>query len=151
MMAGWLRMPRRLELDDTTDGRREEVESLLPASVKHPEANRFTPLGSDFAGDDEESDQDIEFFESIVRAVEGDEPAPIARPLPAPMLLHTPAPSRLIPQAPDDGLSAFREVQVDRQERSVIQTHVSVEDVDMGDLLDELSTTAAALRRRKAA
>ena len=59
---------------------RQEVESLLPASVKHPEANRFTPLGSDFAGEDEESDQDIEFFESIVRAVEGDEPVGGAEP-----------------------------------------------------------------------
>ena len=150
-MGGWLRKPRRLELDDPAGGRRDEVESLLPASVKHPEANRFTPLGSDFDGDSDETDEDIEFLESIVRAVEAGEPAPVVTPAPAPMLLHTPAPARQIPQRPDDDLSVFREVQVDRKERSFIEARVSIEDVDMGDLLDELSTTAAALRRRKAA
>ncbi len=149
-MAGWFRKPRQLELDDPTGSRREEVESLLPASVKHPEANRFTPLGTDFDGE-EESDEDIEFLESIVRAVEGDAPPPMAKLAPAPMPLHTPAPTRLIPQPPDDDLSLFREVQVDRKERTVIEARVEIEDVEMADLLDELSTTAAALRRRKAA
>jgi len=148
-MAGWLHRPKRKELDDDGVDRRDEVESLLPASVKQPETNRFTPLGSDFEGEGEESDEDIEFFEAIVRAVEGDEPAPMVKP--APMPIHTPAPSRRIPAPPDDDLSLFREVQVDRKERSVIAERVDIEDVDMGELLDELSTTAAALRRRKAA
>ena len=150
-MAGWLHKPRRPELDEERIGRRDEVESLLPASIRHPEANRFTPLGSDFEGDGEENDQDIEFFESLVRAVEGDAPAPAGGPAPTPMMVHTPAPRRLIPQPQEDELSLFREVQVDRAERSGAEAHFVVEDVDMGDLLDELSTTAAALRRRKAA
>ena len=149
-MAGWFRKPRQLELDDPTGSRRDEVESLLPASVKHPEANRFTPLGSDFDGDDE-SDEDIEFLESIVRAVEGDAPPPVAKLAPAPMPLHTPAPTRRIPISKDDDLSLFREIQVDRKERTVIEARVEIEDVELADLLEDLSTTAAALRRRKAA
>ena len=77
-MAGLFRRPQPAR---TTSVSREEIESLLPASVRHPEANRFTPLGTDFDGE-EGSDEDIEFLESIVKAVEdGDQPLP--RPFPS--------------------------------------------------------------------
>jgi len=150
-MAGWLQRPRRRDVGNQADGRRNEVESLLPASVRHPETNRFTPLGSDFDGEDDQTDQDIEFFEAIVRAVEGDAPAPTATPAPASLLLHTPAPSRLIPQPREDELALFREAQGEHSERDTVTRHVHLDDVEMVDLLDDLSTTAAALRRRKAA
>lgn len=149
-MAGWLRKPRRHDRNDELDARRDQVDSLLPASAKHPEANRFTPLGSDF-GSDEESDEDIEFLESIVRAVEGDGDAPMARTAPpVRMALRTPAPARRIPVPPEDELAPFREIQIDR-ERVDPRARLGIEDVDMADLIEELSTTAAALRRRKAA
>jgi len=151
-MAGWLRRPQRREAEDqASDNRRDEVESLLPASVKYPETNRFTPLGSDFEGEDEDTDEDIEFLEAIVRAVEGAAPAPVATAAPTTLLLHTPAPSRRIPQPSEDDLALFREVRSEHDERDAVTRHVRLDDVDMADLLDELSTTAAALRRRKAA
>lgn len=148
-MVRLFRGPPQPEPEEPEIDRRDEVRSLLPASVKHPESNRFTPLGSDFGGD-EESDEDIEFLQTIVRAVEGEPQAPASRPTPAPTAIRTPAPTRRLP-ARDDGLSAFREIQVDRRERTVIEARVDIEDVDIADLLDDLSTTAAALRRRKAA
>jgi hypothetical protein len=150
-MAGWLHRPRRPEAENQGGDRRDEVESLLPASVKYPETNRFTPLGSDYEGEDEETDEDIEFLHAIVRAVEGDAPVPIATAAPAPLLLHTPAPSRRIPQPREDELALFRELPSEHDERDTITRHVRLDHVDMADLLDELSTTAAALRRRKAA
>jgi hypothetical protein len=150
-MAGWLHRPRKPEMENSSGARRDEVESLLPASVRYPETNRFTPLGSDFKGEDEETDEDIEFLEAIVRAVEGDAPAPAATAAPTPLLLHTPAPSRRIPPPREDELALFREMPSEHAERHAITKHAHIDDVDMADLLDELATTAAALRRRKAA
>ena len=48
-----------------------------------------------------------------------------------------------------DGLSIFRDMPSDTPERTKL--NLKVPDVEMFDLLEELSTTAAALRRRKAA
>ena len=122
---------------------REEIESLLPASVRHPEANRFTPLGSDFVGE-EGSDEDIEFLESIVKEVELQEI--VSRP----RLVKAEAVKKA-PVSQEDAMSFFREMDADREERTRDRIHIEVEDVEMFDLLEDLSTTAAALRRRKAA
>ena len=149
-MAGLFRRPQPAR---TTSVSREEIESLLPASVRHPETNRFTPLGSDFEGE-EGSDEDIEFLESIVRAVDDGE-RPARRPVPAPPQVPTPvttpSPARLIALAGGDDLSLFREVQANHKERTVIEARVDIADVEMFDLLEDLATTAAALRRRRAA
>ncbi len=118
-----------------------EVKSLLPASVKHPEANRFTPLGTDFTGE-EGSDEDIEFLTSLLSAVEQDKPAP-TRPK------HFAPPQKEVPVREDTALNYFREIRDDRDERPPL--NIEVEEVEMDDLLEELSTTAAALRKRKAA
>ena len=125
----------------------DEVAALLPASVKHPEANRFTPLGTDFDGD-EGSDEDIDFLESLVKSVDTHTPAPRRAPesAPAPVSMQTPsmpAVSKL------DGLSIFRDMPSDTPERTKL--NLNVPDVEMFDLLEDLSTTAAALRRRRAA
>jgi hypothetical protein len=132
---------------------REEIESLLPASVRHPETNRFTPLGSDFDGEDG-ADEDVEFLESIVKAVDGGE-QPVARLAPVPPVftvpVTTPSPARQIALAGGDELSLFREATVEQKERTVLQTRVDIADVEMFDLVEDLATTAAALRRRKAA
>ena len=131
---------------------REEIESLLPASVRHPEVNRFTPLGSDFAGE-EGSDEDIEFLESIVKAVEH----PEYMPAPAPGRI-TPKPPAAVPAAAvpaaatqDEALEFFRDMQAERDESQQQRVKIKVDDIEMFDLLEDLSTTAAALRRRKAA
>jgi hypothetical protein len=119
---------------------REEIASLLPASARHPEVNRFTPLGSDFDGE-EGSDEDIEFLESIVREVDlsGTPPRRLATaPVTAPKAVTQ-----------DEAMSFFVELQTEREERQQLPIHV--EEVEMFDLLEDLSTTAAALRRRKAA
>ena len=125
----------------------DEVAALLPASVKHPEANRFTPLGTDFEGD-EGSDEDIEFLESLVKSVDTHTPAPRRAPESAPALVSMQAPS--MPAVSKlDGLSIFRDMPSDTPERTTL--NLKVPEVEMFDLLEDLSTTAAALRRRKAA
>ena len=134
---------------------RREVEALLPASVRHPEVNRFTPLGSDFDGDDT-SDEDIEFLTSLVESVEREQIAPalpVVRPAPPPA--RKPAIPAVAPASDmaafrdPDHLQLFRDMQPDEKDRRT--SNIQVDDVDLGDLLEDLSTTMAALRRLKAA
>lgn len=133
----------------------DEVRALLPASVRHPEANRFTPLGSDFEGEDG-ADEDLDFLTALVESVDREDVAPglpVARPAPPPA--HKPPIERVPPTAevaalPErDHLSLFRETQADLREHK--SANIRVDDVDLGDLLEELETTRAALRQRKAA
>lgn len=125
-----------------------EVQALLPASVRHPEANRFTPLGSDFEGD-EGSDEDIEFLTSIVESVERERALP-ARPAPPPA--RKPPVRRLLAEHEAeavDHMDLFREMQTHEPESR--PRPIVVPEVDLDDLLEELETTRAALRRRRAA
>jgi hypothetical protein len=146
---------QRKKADEESHIDRREVEALLPASVRHPEANRFTPLGSDFDGDDA-SDEDIEFLTSLVDSVERERIAPglpAARPAPPParkpaIPVVAPASDMDVFTQPDH-LQLFRDMQPDDKDRRT--TNITVDDVDLGDLLEDLSTTMAALRRRKAA
>jgi hypothetical protein len=146
---------QRHKAEDAGHIDRQEVEALLPASVRHPEANRFTPLGSDFDGDDT-SDEDIEFLTSLVESVEREQIAPAL-----PTVRPAPPPARkpaipAVPPASDmdvftqpDHMQLFHDMRVD--ERDYRTNNIKVDDVDLGDLLEDLSTTIAALRRRKAA
>jgi hypothetical protein len=134
---------------------RREVEALLPASVRHPEANRFTPLGSDFDGDDA-SDEDIEFLTSLVESVEREQIAPAlppARPAPPPArkpaIPVVTADSGMAVFTEADHMQLFRDMQSDEKDHRT--NNIKVDDVDLGDLLEDLSTTMAALRRLKAA
>ncbi len=139
-MRGFFRRDDKPATENTIS--REEIASLLPASVRHPEVNRFTPLGSDFDGE-EGSDEDIEFLESIVREVDR-RGAETPRGL---VVRPDDAPKQAITQ--DEAMSFFAELQAEREERQQLPIHV--DEVEMFDLLEDLSTTAAALRRRKAA
>jgi hypothetical protein len=146
---------QRKKADDEGHIDRREVEALLPASVRHPEANRFTPLGSDFDGD-ETSDEDIEFLTSLVESLDREQIAPalpVVRPTPPPA--RRPAIPAVVPPSDTDvftqpdHLQLFRDMQPDDKDRRT--TNIKVDDVDLGDLLEDLSTTMAALRRLKAA
>jgi hypothetical protein len=75
---------------------------------------------------------------------------------PAPPPARKPPVQRVAPPAPDmaaftqeDHMELFREMKAD--DRELRRTNIEVEDVDLGDLLEDLSTTMAALRRLKAA
>jgi hypothetical protein len=139
-MAGWLRKPKK---DGEPSVSRSEIEALLPASTRHPEANRFTPIGSDMPEDG--PDDDLEFFNTLVHEVEREtqEPAVPARVRPTPTL------QRVVPK--DDGLQLFREMSEEGRRDAVVRLNIEVADVEISDLLEDLSTIRAALRRRKAA
>jgi hypothetical protein len=91
----------------------------------------------------EDGDEDVGFIARLVEEAETEviEPAP---PQPRPD-----AAREFVVRA-DDGLSAFRETRPVRRRPRVLEA-MPVGDVEMDDLLEQLATTAAALRRRKAA
>lgn len=119
------------------------VLELVPASAKSPDEQRRTLFDPE-AEIDESTDQDVAFLQKLLK----EDAAP-----PAPRLqsrIEPPPPTPVI-AAPADDLEFFRELAVDRQ-RVEVTRHIRVDNVDMGDLLEELQTTSAALRlRRKAA
>jgi hypothetical protein len=126
------------EFEDTTAEREPPRRSFVPASALPPERNR---LGI-FDSSEEADREDIDFLTAIARQAERTATTP---------------PSRLRPQdvrhdvpADDRGLDVFREFAPVFERSQVLQT-VRVPDVELGDLLDELATTAAALRLRRAA
>jgi len=131
----------RDEPDSGPEIPREQVDAMLPASVRSPEKNRFTPLGSDAPPDTE--DTDLEFLAEIARAAEAD----VAR---TPKRTIRPALKRVTLAPEDDGLDAFREMKHDR-EKKIAARSIQVDDVDMVDLMEDLTTIAAALRKRRAA
>lgn len=122
---------------------REELEALFPASAKAPEAQRFEPL-------DEDDEQDLEFLQRIASQVALEEQraraaaAEAANPKPRPL----PSPPRVV-RDDEEVLQVFRESIIEPDQRSELSKRVA--HVEIGELLDDLATTAAALRRRKAA
>jgi hypothetical protein len=120
---------------------REQIDAMLPASVRSPEKNRFTPLGSDAPADTE--DTDLEFLTAIARAAEAD----VSR---TPKRTIRPALKRVTIAPENDGLDAFREIKHDRERKTTAPT-IQVDDVDLIDLMEDLATIAAALRKRRAA
>lgn len=149
-MAGWFRRPKQMP---ETHVDPDELKALLPASVRHPEANRFTPLGSDFDGE-EGSDEDLEFLTTLVESVERERAMP-ARPAPrpAPPPARKPATQRIVAEPNTltdvDHMEIFREMRGDEPEQRSV--HIEVDEVELDDLLESLSVTMAALRRRRAA
>jgi hypothetical protein len=117
--------------------------ALVPASARSPEVQRLAiAIGDD---ENEGPDEDIEFIASLVKEIERT-PRPIARSTPAI------APRIETPTVPteEEKLNVFREMTAEL-ERPKPAEMLKVEDVDMADLIETLSITAAALRRRKAA
>ncbi len=135
-MSSWLKNPRK---DEEARPLRPEVEAMLPPSVRHPEANRFTPLGSDAPEDVD--DEDLEFLTKLANEVDrATAPKASARPAATPL---RGASSRI------DDLQVFREMKDESTQATRYDHHVR--DVDMADLLEELTTVQAALRQQRAA
>ena len=92
---------------------------------------------------DDEDREDLAFLTTIARQAER-EATTTAEPKPA-------GSRRVEMKALDEGaLEVFREFAPERERNQVMRT-VRVPDVQLGDLLEELATTASALRLRRAA
>jgi hypothetical protein len=117
----------------------------VPASARSPELARLISLPDDEETDPDAPDEDVEFFASLVKEVERKPAAETPRTFPAPHIEHViPAPTE------EEKLNVFRQMQ-DEETRVRTAETLGVEDADLDDLLEELSTTAAALRLRRAA
>ncbi len=145
-MAPFFRKPQK-----PVDGHRQDdrlanidVEALVPKSAREPEGMRFTPLALPDELDD--GDEDLQFLSSIVSSIDEKTAAPRrADPKPAALLAVE---TITLPEQRDD-LAAFRNVGKD-DDRVPFKHLMKVDDVDIGDLLDDLGTVAAAMRRRAA-
>jgi hypothetical protein len=125
----------------------DEARHFLPSSAKSPDAQRLNLFDPDEEIDESE-DEDLAFLQSLTAEV-------AATPRP-----EEPKPKRAEPSGPApvagasrqaDDLDVFREIAALRQ-RSELAKQLRVDNVDMGDLLEDLQTTRAALRHhRKAA
>ncbi len=136
-MTSWLRNGR-----DDGEGKwiPPEVDAVLPASVRPPEAHR-SPLSGSFMTDDvdNEDDADLEFLTALVREVDRAAPAPPG---------HTQVPLRGANPRIDD-MQVFREMK--SEDNKTPRYDHRVRDVEMADLLEELDTVRAAFRRQRAA
>jgi len=145
------------------------VGQFLPASARPYETQRL--IAAYGADDDADGpDEDIEFLASLVDEIERTpaDPAAAPRVQPAPGVDRSePNLTRALPRArpraltanekmvraePDDEakLNVFRAMR-DEPQRVRTSQQLRVRDVELDDLLEDLSTTAAAIRRRKAA
>jgi hypothetical protein len=136
-MAGWLKRPREEEETIHPSG---EALARLPASARGPEGNRFTPLGTDMP---DEADEDLDLIQSLLSEVERDETA--RRPAGAPKVRENSPNAR---KARPEDLEIFRALQSHGD--IVLRHDFRVPQIDMADLLEDLSTTAAALRGKAA-
>jgi hypothetical protein len=113
--------------------------SYVPASVRVPEMQRFAPLETA-----DGPDEDLDFLSALAGEVDRARPSkPAAR---GDMSEN----QKMIDRKPDR-LEIFREFAPDLDEKTSITNLIAIPDVDIGDVLEDLSTTAAALRLRKAA
>ena len=122
-----------------------EVSAFVPSSAKSPEAQRLNLFDPE-AEIDEASDQDLAFLQSLV---DDAEPRASKKPV-RPVAQSKPRPETARDERRPDDLQVFREVAAQRQYAELAK-QFNIADVDMGDLLEELETTRAVLRRRKAA
>ncbi len=115
----------------------------VPASARPAERHRFNGSEADEAsGEVDENDEDVEFLRTLAEqaALEA-KPKQVAVPR---------VPARRFNVPADINLEVFRTTEVERTRPRVLN-QMEVDLVEMDDLLEQLSTTAAALRRRKAA
>ena len=145
-MGGWLR-PKKEVAEPLVAP--DEVMAYVPSSVRGPEGNRFTPLGSDMPEMDGEDDEDLEFLESIARSLK-ETPDSVGQFVGTGALKPRAQQGERTQQPPPalDDMHVFREMSGDLGD---MKYDFKLPDVDMADLLEDLSTTASALRQRKAA
>ena len=115
----------------------------VPASARPAERHRFNePVSDDVSDDIEENDEDVKFLKSLAEQAALDaKPKPVAVPR---------VPARRFNVPADINLEVFRTTEAERPRPRVLH-QIDVELVEIDDLIEQLSTTAAALRRRKAA
>ncbi|HLB24197.1 MAG TPA: hypothetical protein VJP07_08885 [Dehalococcoidia bacterium] len=128
-----------VEPENTMLPRPGEPWLMVPQSARAPERHRF---GEPAAEEEDEDDEDLEFLESLARQAEREAEAQTRAARPA-------RPRRFNVKA-DTSLDVFKETTVE-QPRPRVLRNVRVDPVEMDDLLEQLSTTAAALRQRRAA
>lgn len=117
----------------------------VPASARSREMQRFLPPTPDDV-DPDAPDEDVEFIASLVREIDRKPPA-----APRAQLAPQEFTERVIMAATEEEkLNVFRSMQ-DEPPRLRDTLASTMQDVEMDDLLETLSTTAAALRLRKAA
>jgi hypothetical protein len=138
---------RKQKPDPVFAVRHPDLDDMLPASARPlPEVNRFKPLAAelpDLAAEDG-PDEELEFLTSLAQSVDRDAKAPPVRPA------RFTAPQIGAPALREEvDLSVFRDTLIDKAERD--RPNVTVADVDIDDLMEDLATTRAALRARKAA
>lgn len=136
-MAGWLRKQRD---DEDERIRRADLGELLPASVFRPETARLTPLGSDMP--DDAPDVDLEFLSGLAQEVDAER---------ARLGNEAAAGASTAGERSDEALQFFRDMSNERDQDVVRRYNFHLADVEIADLLEDLSTTAAALRARRAA
>jgi hypothetical protein len=110
----------------------------VPASARSPERMRMAAYDGSPV---DETDEDVDFIARLAREAEATLASPSDPPPVHPRRFTVPA---------ADVLDVFREIRPERPRPRVLQT-MDIAPVDMDDLLEQLSTTAAALRLRKAA
>jgi hypothetical protein len=129
--------------ENRPEQRHDLLDNYLPASARPYEKQRLiAAYGTD--DDADGPDEDIEFLESLVTEIDR-QPFEEPKRLP-PATIETVA----APVDEETKLNVFREMR-DQPERARTSQQLGVRDVELDDLLEDLSTTAAAIRRRKAA
>jgi hypothetical protein len=123
------------------DDRSRELSAYVPASAVSPEKQRLTI----FDDTEEESDGELAFLNELAAQVERDQRG-------ARKPVRTPARVERVVVAEEQALEVFRELK-DRVERTSHADALPLpsQPVEISDLLDDLQTTAAALRQRRAA
>ncbi len=117
----------------------DETWLRVPTSARPPENQRLAAQMS--VTELDEDDEDIAFLKALARQAEADVQQSRER---------KPVAARRFNVSADETLDMFRENYVERP-RARVLNNMEVEPVEMDDLLEQLSTTAAALRIRKAA
>jgi hypothetical protein len=130
--------------DQVSPQARSDARRFLPSSAKSPDAQRLNLFNPDEELD-ETTDEDLAFLNSLIA-----DSSPAPAPTPAPKAARDPRPTVAPAENRDDDLEVFREIAAMRQ-KSELARQLRVDDVDIGDLLEDLQTMRAALRHRKAA
>jgi hypothetical protein len=118
--------------------RDDDADRYVPASARNSERMRIARYLGEEPPDD---DEDLAFIAEVARAARAQE-----RPA-APAVWAADAADE---EGSDERLQIFRELPR-VYERPAVMEVTDVHDIDLGELLDSLATTAAALRLRRAA
>jgi hypothetical protein len=136
-MKSFFKREQAEEREDAPLPSLREARAFTPVSAKSPDAQRLNLFNPD-EEIDEETDQDLAFLNSLI----ADEAPPRRRPA----TKAPPEPREQVREQIVDDMDVFREMAALRQ-RTEIAKQLRVDNVDMGELLDDLETTRAALRR----